>query len=363
MMMKMLPANISIFLMTVVFNLIAINAVGADEKKYPETLIRKDHYIDHISVEPFYARHNLDPKVVLHVREVVQANAIDTVKETGKVIVLVHGATLPGSVAFDLDFKNASLMSRLAQGGWDTFAIDLEGYGESSRPAIMDDPAAYPDEPAPISPDVTVADVATVVDYVRELRGVEKVHMLGWSAGAMIEVPRFAAEQPEKIKKIVLHGSRFMGKAFSKEEVAAKTADINAKKNRMGDPTSIERWGDQGTTPDMVIPGLFEVYTTAHLASDPMSAKLGNKVRAPFGRFIGVSTQQKRVNAEKITVPTLIIRGETDTVAPLKDNQALLAALASDEKKLVTIPGAGHWNQMEKTNTQFYKEIEDFLNN
>ena len=299
---------------------------------------------------------------MLHVREIVQESAIESVAETGKVIVLVHGATLPGSVAFDLDFENASMMRQLAQSGWDTFALDLEGYGESSRPAVMDDPDAYPDEPAPISPDVTVANVAAVVDYVRELRNVEKVYMLGWSLGAMVEVPRYAIEQPDKLSKIVLHGTRFMGKAVNDEEVAKKVANINLKKNRMGDPAKIERWGSLGTTPEMIIPGLFEVYSAAHLESDPMSAALGGKIRAPFGRFIEVVSQQKRFDAEKITVPTLIIRGELDKIAPLEDNEMLLATLASNEKKLVTIPGAGHMNPMENTNKQFYQALENFLN-
>jgi len=255
------------------------------------------------------------------------------------------------------------MMRHLAQNGWDTFALDLEGYGESSRPAIMDDPGAYPDDPAPISPDVTVANVAAVVDFVRELRGVEKVYMLGWSAGAMIEVPRYAIAEPDKLQKIVLQGAGFTGNELNAEEIEKIIADINLKKNRMGDPAEIERWGNLGTTPEMLIPGLFEVYTAAHLASDPMSRLLDGKIRAPFGRFIGVSTEQKLFDAEKITVPTLIIRGEFDQIALLKDNEALLDSLGSKVKQLVTIPGAGHMNHMEKTNGQFYEALDGFLNN
>jgi len=320
-------------------------------------------FYDHVSIEPFYAKYNHDPNIKLYVREVVAEDAIESAASTGKIIVLIHGATFPSSVAFDLDYENASMMQQLARSGWDTFALDMEGYGNSPRPAVMDDPDKFPDDPAPISPDVTVANVASVVDFVRELRGVDKVHVLGWSAGAMIEAPRYAIEQPDKVEKLVLWGTRYKGKALNEDEIAKKIDDINSKKNRMGDPSSIERWGSLGTAPNMIKPGLFKAYTIAHKASDPMSDALDGKIRAPFGRFMEVSTQETRVDAEKITVPTLIIRGELDTVVPLEDNTALLNALAGDGNKLVTIPGAGHFNQMEKTNKQFYQALENFLNN
>ncbi len=42
-------------------------------------------------------------------------------------------------------------------------------------------------------------------------------------------------------------------------------------------------------------------------------------------------------DASRIIAPTLILRGEHDPIANLDDNQALLDALGSDSKKLVTI--------------------------
>jgi len=342
-----------------VASLLVISNIGSVVAS--DTFITVDHSVDHQSIDSFYSRNNLDPSVTLHVREVVVEGGIESASASGKVIVLVHGATFPANVAFDLNFENASLMRALASRGWDVFALDLEGYGDSTRPEVMDNPDAWPDEPAPVTPDVSVANVSAVVDFVRELRGVERVHMLGWSAGAMIEVPRFAIEQPQKLEKIVLYGTMFEGKEKSQEEIATEVDRINSSKNRMGDPTKVERWAGLGTTPDMLLPGLFAVYTEAHLASDPLSEKLGGKVRAPFGRFMDRATSHEYVLADQISVPTLIIRGELDKIAELEDNQMLLSALASDEKELVTIPGGGHFLHMEKVNSEFYAALETFL--
>jgi pimeloyl-ACP methyl ester carboxylesterase len=60
-------------------------------------------------------------------------------------------------------------------------ALDLEGFGLSTRPVVMGNPAAFPDSKAPIHADVSLRDVERVVDFIMALRGVEQVHLLGWS--------------------------------------------------------------------------------------------------------------------------------------------------------------------------------------
>ena len=82
-----------------------------------------DYFISHTSTEPFYAEQNLDPSVTLHVREVVLPGRERTVAQDGKVLLLIHGYSVPGSVAFDTAHGNCSLMRYFARAGWDTFAL------------------------------------------------------------------------------------------------------------------------------------------------------------------------------------------------------------------------------------------------
>lgn len=53
----------------------------------------------------------------------------------------MHGATYPSSVTFDFPIDGKSMMDLLAEQGFDVFAVDLLGYGKSTRPAAMDQPA------------------------------------------------------------------------------------------------------------------------------------------------------------------------------------------------------------------------------
>ncbi|MBV9749809.1 MAG: alpha/beta hydrolase, partial [Acetobacteraceae bacterium] len=57
-----------------------------------------------------------------------------------RTLLFVHGATYPASTAFDLQLGGTSFMDDLAKYGFDVYAMDLPGYGKSSRPAQMDQP-------------------------------------------------------------------------------------------------------------------------------------------------------------------------------------------------------------------------------
>ena len=146
-----------------------------------------DYYVNHKSIEPFYGQYKLDLNVVIHVREVVLAGGERTAPLQEKVLLLLHGFSAPGNVAFDLDYANCSMMRYLARQGWDTFAMDYEGHGLSTKPPLMDMPSAFPEAKAPIHSDVTINNVERVVDFISNLRGVKKIHILGYSLGACRE--------------------------------------------------------------------------------------------------------------------------------------------------------------------------------
>jgi pimeloyl-ACP methyl ester carboxylesterase len=318
-----------------------------------------DYFLSHASAEPFYTEQGLQPDVLLHLREVVLAGTERTAGRDNRVLLFLHGGTFPGYVAFDLDYENVSMMRHFARLGWDTFALDLEGYGMSTRPPIMDEPDKYPDNPAPIGLDVTLGDLSRAVDFIRDLRNTDQIHLLAWSSGAMAEAPRYASQHPENVAKLVLYGVNYLGKGKSAEERRQQDVKRHAEKNRYGDPADLQRWVKLGTKEENLIPGAFDAYTEAHLASDPRSAELGGRVRAPWGRFIG--WPEPHFDASSITVPTLVIRGETDTLGSREDNKQLLDDLGSRFKAYVEIEKAGHMMHFEKNNTKFYSAVEDFL--
>ena len=74
-----------------------------------------------------------------------------------------------------------------------------------------------------------------------------------------------------------------------------------------------------------------------------------------------MTLQEPHFDAAKITVPTLVIRGEFDSLATKDDNNTLIEALGSEVKKLVEIPNSGHFLHFENSNTQFYAALETFF--
>lgn len=333
--------------------------LGAAVAEDAEGLRVTDYFISHTSNEPFYAQQKLDPSVTLHVREVVLPGRERTVAQDGKVLLLIHGYSFPGSAAFDTDHENCSFMRYFARAGWNTFALDLEGFGLSTRPLVMDSPAAFPDSKAPIRADVTLRDIERVVDFISALRGVEQIHLLGWSQGATLEAPRYAIQHPEKVAKLVLFAPSY-DNPMPPEEREKSAADGEAAKVFHSVP-AVKRWAGLGTKEEFVAPGCFEANRDALLASDPKSGELGGAIRVPAGRSIDEDLAAPHFDAAKITMPTLVIRGDADTYATREDSEKLVAALGSSVKEYVDIPNGGHFLHFENVNMQFYEAVQKFL--
>src|ERR1700686_963175 len=158
-------------------------------------LLRIDHYIQVRSAVPAISEQSTQ----IYVREVVQAGiALRGGPAADRVALFIHGAGTPAEVAFDVPYQDYSWMAYLAHAGFDVFAMDLTGYGRSTRPAAMNDPcnltqaqqalfvpalipgacaASYPRQMTTLASDWQ--DIDSVVDHVRALRHVEKLNLLG----------------------------------------------------------------------------------------------------------------------------------------------------------------------------------------
>src|SRR5882724_9168646 len=109
-------------------------SIDADEREHFLTV---DHYVSVHSTVPFMSGQIAE----IYVRERVQPGvALRAASLSDRVVLFVHGAGTPAEVAFDVPYQDYSWMAYLAQSGFDVFAMDVTGYGRSTRPTAMNDP-------------------------------------------------------------------------------------------------------------------------------------------------------------------------------------------------------------------------------
>ena len=102
-----------------------------------DRLLRVDHYVNVKSTVPAIA----GQITAIYVREIVRAGtALRNRSSANPVVLFVHGAGTPGAVGFDVAYADYSWMAYLARAGFDVFAMDMTGYGRSTRPPAMNDP-------------------------------------------------------------------------------------------------------------------------------------------------------------------------------------------------------------------------------
>jgi pimeloyl-ACP methyl ester carboxylesterase len=254
-----------------------------------------------------------------------------TFAKSRKVVLLAHGAGTPGRIAFDLQVpeKSAvtySLMDYLAAQGFDVFAVDYQNYGRSDHHSCG----------LCVTTKVAANDVNATIDYIRKLRGVDKVHLLGWSWGTNV-TGLFTMQHPEKVDRLVLYAtpvwSEPRGKAPT-EEFRTVTADSSR--------------------------GLFEPSATDTVAMDTWVKEVmqwGSK--APNGVMLDLLTKMPLTDPRKIAAPTMIILGDLDRLTPINQPNlpGFFAALPNTDKQLIIVPGAGHALTVQKSRLRFYNEV------
>src|ERR1035437_8997704 len=137
-----------------------------------------------------------EPGIELYVRNKHPNGVANFSKE--RILLFVHGATYPSETAFDFPLNGLSWMDYIAQRGYDVYFVDIRGYGKSTRPPQMSQPA---DQNPPFAGTVTaVKDVGSAVDFILKRRSVQKINLLGWSWGTTL-MGWYTTQNNDKVNK------------------------------------------------------------------------------------------------------------------------------------------------------------------
>ena len=302
-----------------------------------------------------------DPGIRLYVRNKRPEEMKQFTAE--KTLLFVHGATQPAEATFDLPLEGLSWMDYIAQHGWDVYLVDVRGYGQSTRPAEMDQPAAG--NPPIVTTDVAVKDVGSAIDFILQRRGISKISLMGWSWGAVI-MGAFTANNNDKVERLVLYAPVWLrtsapSQAASPPLGAYVSASMATARDRLQAGAPDDRKND------LMPVSWFETWSAAALATDPVGSKQDPPVlRSPAGVF-----QDNRnywdagkpyYEPERIKVATLVVVAEWDRVTPSQGAQALFHKLPSGpHKRLVEIGEGTHFVMLEKNRMQLFQEVQFFL--
>jgi pimeloyl-ACP methyl ester carboxylesterase len=337
-----------------------------------QKVVTIDRLVDHVSSVPAIAGKNIDLFVREKVPEAIH-NSPTGKAAAGKVVLFVHGGYSPAKLAFDVEHRDYSWMEYLAKAGYDVFAMDMTGYGQSGRP-MMDDPCnlepRFQDQVMPrtlqtrcepsykfelVSSDSESADIDRVVDFIRKLRGVDKITLIGWSGGG-IRTGTYTVRNPQKVEKLIIHASSNYSRGNPDDRPAAypkpgAPATIQTRKVGVD-----QRWLGTQKCEGFVEPGLPEMIWHLNTQMDPLAAQWGpGGLRAPTRTYWGWNAN----SAKKITVPTLLMVGEQDDL--MKSNLDLFEDLGAKDKAFVSIACATHFAVWEKQRRVLHKASLDWL--
>src|SRR5580704_15198930 len=282
-----------------------------------------------------------------------------------KILLFVHGATYPAETAFDLPIEGVSMMDLIAARGYDVYLVDVRGYGHSTRPPEMSQPAAA-NKPI-VSTEVAARDLGAAVDYILKKRGVSKIEVMGWSWGTSI-AGLYTSGHNEKVDRLVLYAPQWI-RSEPALPAAANAPPLGAYRLVSKD-SARARWLKgvaEDKQADLIPPGVFEAWATATWATDPEASKQNPPMlRTPNGVMEDSANTYGAGKAlydpSKITVPTLLLHAEWDADLPSYQAQNYFAQLThTPYKRLIELSEGTHTVMMEKNRMQFFHELMGFL--
>jgi len=81
----------------------------------------------------------------------------------------------------------------------------------------------------------------------------------------------------------------------------------------------------------------------------------------PTGTYVDMCSKLPVVNPEKITVPTLIMRGQHDGIASLQDLLKFFEKLPNPDKQFTIMPGISHASFQQKNYMIAYHILGSFF--
>jgi len=258
-------------------------------------------------------------------------------------ILFVHGSSMASQPTFDLTVPgraDSSAMEYFASLGYDTWTMDNEGYGRS-------------DKNRPQNNDISngADDLAVGSQYILGKTGAKKLLVYGISSGAL-KAALFAQRHPERVARIALDAFVWTGEGSPTLEERKKKLpqfiNVNRRPIDRKFVQSIFERDHPGTADDATI----GAFADAILALDDS---------VPTGTYVDMCSKLPLVDPAKLTVPTIIMRGEFDGIAGFDDLVEFFKRLPNADKQFAVMAGISHASFQQKNYRVVYHILHAFF--
>jgi pimeloyl-ACP methyl ester carboxylesterase len=258
-------------------------------------------------------------------------------------VLFVHGSSMASQPTFDLTVPgrpDSSAMDWFAARGFNTWTVDMEGYGRSDK--RRDTRASIADG---------ADDLAAASDYIMKARGISNFLVYGISSGAL-RAAMFAERHPERVSRLALDAFVWTGEGSpTLAERTKKLPEFQKMNRRPIDRAfvhSIFNRDHPGCAEEKVI----EAFADQILALDDSM---------PTGTYVDMCSRLPVVDPTKIAAPTIIMRGQWDGIASFEDLMKFFERLPNPDKQFSVMAGISHASFQQINYRTVYHILHSFF--
>jgi pimeloyl-ACP methyl ester carboxylesterase len=258
-------------------------------------------------------------------------------------VLFVHGSSMASQPTFDLHVPgrpDSSAMEWFAARGFDAWCMDHEGYGRS-------------DKTRPINCDIPngADDLAAGTEYILKTTGARKLAVYGISSGAL-RAALFAQRHPERVARLALDAFVWTGAGSpTLAERRKKLPEFQAKNRRPIDRAFVHSIFSRDH-PGCADEATIDAFADAIVALDDS---------VPTGTYVDMCSKLPLVDPARITVPTIVMRGQYDGIAGFDDLVEFFKRLPNPDKQFTVMAGISHASFQQKNYLTVYHILHAFF--
>lgn len=279
-----------------------------------------------------------------------------------KGVLFIHGSSFPTMLAAGFEFQRGdSWMDFTARHGFLACGLDFLGYGASSRPPVMFEPADGK-QPLLRAPEAA-SEIAVAIAYMQGRRHISEVHIVAHSWGT-IPAADFAAGHPGTLTSLTLFGPIVpkAGSAAESENVAWWRITSEERLRQL--------YFKQVLPPNLVLlePAVTSKWAAAFQASAPhIAGDAPGEIRIPDGPNADIEAANDAIYPYapgQVTAPLFAVYGDYDTESarPASATTAFLEKFTSTPLKWqLCIHDGTHVMHLERNRMSLYESVLGFM--